>query len=68
MESFAYWIHLLPFNILFISAMHKFKRTGPRIDPCGARKFVYQMLEMFESICTKCRLSVKKFKIQYKKS
>ena len=59
MESFAYWIHLLPFNILFISATHKLKRTGPRIDPCGTPKFVYKMLEMFESICTKCRLSVK---------
>ena len=32
---------------------------GPRIDPCGTPKFVYKMLEMFESICTKCCLSVK---------
>ena len=58
-ESSAYWIHLLPFNMLFISATHKLKRTGPRIDPCGTPKFVYKMLEMLESICTKCRLPVK---------
>ena len=57
--SSAYWIHLLPFNILFISATHKLKRTGPRIDPSGTPKFVYKMLEMFEEICTKCRMSVK---------
>ena len=50
MESSAYWVHLLPFNILFISATHKLKRTGPRIDPCGTPKFIYKMLEMFESI------------------
>ena len=58
-ELSAYWIHSLPFNIFFISAAHKLKRTGLRIDHCGAPKFVYKVLEIFESICTKCCLSVK---------
>ena len=40
-------------------AMHRLKRKGLRTDPCGTPKFVYEMLEMFESICTKCRLSAK---------
>ena len=50
-----------------MSATHKLKRTNPKIDPSGTQKFVYNILKIFESICTKCRLSVKLLKTKYKK-
>ena len=45
--------------MLVISATHKLIRAGPSIDPCGTSKLVFKRLEIFESISTKYRLSVK---------
>ena len=52
-------MHWLSDKIFVISATHIFKKIGPSIDPWGTPKFVIKILEMLESICTKCRVSVK---------
>ena len=52
-------MHWLSDKLFVISATHKLKRIGPSIDPSVTPKLVIKILKTPESICTKCRLSVK---------
>ena len=53
-ESSAYWMHWPSDKIFVISATHILKRMGESRDPWGTRKSIIKILEMLESICTKC--------------
>ena len=42
-KSSAYWMRWLSDKIFVMSATHKLKRWGQRVDPCGAPKFVIKI-------------------------